>query len=1167
MKIKKIITLATVIALTVTIFTVAPATATFAEESAFFEDFEDYTIGDDTSATLSALMDDGWYMVGENTIYTDTSAAPYQNLTSFAQVVNYGGRNCLMLCTPNQNKNNSAYGLGRKFPGQGNAKYATGNWEINFKFRPYATSTAPVQFLFSMNTLDGSAANARIAQHSLVAAYSNKMYVGYRDYMTSYNNKNSIPQHTLSGSGITLDWYDVKAVVNLDARYYSVEIYKGGKLMARRSPINFNAAETVGFLKFSALGITNAHRVYIDDISIAPVTRETLIYEDDFESITKVETATSEMTLGDATESFAGDSYFEGFTPWRALLSSGKDYGFKTDEDLFSNVVRLGDDPETAETEKSGLVYMPVYSKLVDYKTQTSRGKVRVGFKIKPSIIGNSGFQASVVPEYNVDVCQAFKLADNNGIPVILTDNGQIELDASSWYDADMVLDVINKMATITLKEHSSSTEIADFSLEFPTLTSVAGIVFNAVGGTSVYMDDVKIEYYEYDSSIDLNNMTELMKIGSVMIEDTPVSFLSDISNNSTVNVKVAYVNNSDEVLDSMLFIAYYGDGRLLSTSSVKPASIGIGEKGIKSYSLTVPGADVLDMNNVDKVSICLWKGFKNSYPYCSETIFGDSSAGESETVSNNSSKPVITYSYNNSVLNISGTVNTDSKYMTVQILKPGSSFDAGDELSGKDADALVFYRAQAPVKDGKYSLDVRFDSKDNTDSKLELGNYPTAIYIDDIKQDTESVYLCSRSAFETVYGELNAAAASNDFTEFKNILNNKRSLLNFDSELLSDTVLGDEVEPYFEYVKENPLVLENETTNAEMFNTYVVIQYLNNKKISDVSGDINKLLIADDIKELCDKTITSAEKGKYFTGLISYKNISEPKQLEKSIKEALVLTAAKYGNGYGELKAVLETCGEDLGISAPISESACRALMGKTYKDIDSFKSEYDKNADESSSSSSSGTGGSRPSISKVQVPTSDGTSGTGKITPIKKSFNDIDNYEWAMVGILALADKSIINGVDEDRFEPARNITREEFAKILVGALGASEKGYNGNVFADASDTDWFVKYINIAAELGIVKGTGNGMFGTGYYITRQDMAVMIYNALKYRGVNVTADGFKFDDDGQIADYAKDAVAVLHGMGAINGVTATTFEPRGYATRAQTAKIVYSVLEELQG
>ena len=362
------------------------------------------------------------------------------------------------------------------------------------------------------------------------------------------------------------------------------------------------------------------------------------------------------------------------------------------------------------------------------------------------------------------------------------------------------------------------------------------------------------------------------------------------------------------------------------------------------------------------------------------------------------------------------------------------------------------------------------------------------------------------------------------------------------------------------------------------MFNTYVVIQYLNNSKIENVTDTIDSLLIDDDIKALCKKVLTTKEKGKCFTGLISKKKIDDPKELEKCINEALILTAAKYGNGYGELKEVLENCGEGIGIEKPVSTAACKDLIGKTYKDAKSFKNAYDESIDSSSGGSGGGSGkgtgggsggsysgGSKSSISSAEIPVSG--KNDGGVEPISKTFNDIDNYEWAMIGILALADRGIINGVSEDRFDPSRNITREEFAKILVGALGVSDYEYGGNIFSDASDGDWFVKYINIAAKLGIVKGIGNGEFGVGLNITRQDMAVMLYNALQYRNNEMLTDAFRFDDVGEIADYAKTAVSALHSMGAINGMTETTFVPGGFATRAQAAKIIYSVFNELQG
>ena len=456
-------------------------------------------------------------------------------------------------------------------------------------------------------------------------------------------------------------------------------------------------------------------------------------------------------------------------------------------------------------------------------------------------------------------------------------------------------------------------------------------------------------------------------------------------------------------------------------------------------------------------------------------------------------------------------------------------------------------------------------------------------IYLDDKKLDTESVYISSYSDYARVCTELNAAAASDDFNEFKNILNNKRRALNFNNELLGNETLGNEIGAYYEYVKKNPLNAENETENSEMFNTYIVMEHLNGGKLESAGGEISKLLIDEDVKALCDKVLTTNDKDRYFTGLISGKSIDDPEKLEKNINTALILTAAKYGNGYGELKEVLEICGSDIGITTPISQAACRALIGKTFKDARSFKNEYDKNIAASASgggggggsasggSTSSGKSGTpastKPSMASVEVPLTGGEAGGSEVKPLKRTFNDIDNYEWAMTGILGLADRDIINGVDDDRFEPARNIKREEFVKILVGALGESDHEYDGNIYADASYDDWFVKHINIAARLGIANGIGDGMFGTGNYITRQDMAVMIYNALRYRNVDMTVGSFRFDDDGQIADYAKDAVAALHDLGAINGVTDTTFEPTGLATRAQAAKIIYSVLNELQG
>ncbi|MCD8049531.1 MAG: S-layer homology domain-containing protein [Clostridia bacterium] len=48
---------------------------------------------------------------------------------------------------------------------------------------------------------------------------------------------------------------------------------------------------------------------------------------------------------------------------------------------------------------------------------------------------------------------------------------------------------------------------------------------------------------------------------------------------------------------------------------------------------------------------------------------------------------------------------------------------------------------------------------------------------------------------------------------------------------------------------------------------------------------------------------------------------------------------------------------------------------------------------------------------------------------------------------------------------------------------------------------------------------------------------------------------------------DYAKEAVGVLSSAGIVNGMGDNLFAPLQYATRAQSAKIVYGVIQAVIG
>jgi hypothetical protein len=141
---------------------------------------------------------------------------------------------------------------------------------------------------------------------------------------------------------------------------------------------------------------------------------------------------------------------------------------------------------------------------------------------------------------------------------------------------------------------------------------------------------------------------------------------------------------------------------------------------------------------------------------------------------------------------------------------------------------------------------------------------------------------------------------------------------------------------------------------------------------------------------------------------------------------------------------------------------------------------------------------------------------------------------------------------------------ITREEFIKLVIGVL--NENTAEGTAyFTDVSNDAWYSRYVNKAFEIGIVNGLGDGSFGVGQNITRQDISAILYNALKYKAIKTQMGELRFTDNDNISDYAKEAVSVLSEMGVINGYEDGSFQPRASATRAEAAQLIFKTLNIL--
>lgn len=174
--------------------------------------------------------------------------------------------------------------------------------------------------------------------------------------------------------------------------------------------------------------------------------------------------------------------------------------------------------------------------------------------------------------------------------------------------------------------------------------------------------------------------------------------------------------------------------------------------------------------------------------------------------------------------------------------------------------------------------------------------------------------------------------------------------------------------------------------------------------------------------------------------------------------------------------------------------------------------------------------------------------------ITQPTISFIDINSSHWAYSPVIYLAEKFILNGYLDGTFKPENNITRAEFAKIIVSATGSIDP-YALSTFNDVDNKDWYYSYVSTAYSMGYITGYPNGTFRPNDNITRADICTIVNRVLKAE--NSSSSTFK--DDSSIPLYAKDAVYALNSKGVINGYQDGSFAPLTFATRAQTAKIIY--------
>ena len=161
--------------------------------------------------------------------------------------------------------------------------------------------------------------------------------------------------------------------------------------------------------------------------------------------------------------------------------------------------------------------------------------------------------------------------------------------------------------------------------------------------------------------------------------------------------------------------------------------------------------------------------------------------------------------------------------------------------------------------------------------------------------------------------------------------------------------------------------------------------------------------------------------------------------------------------------------------------------------------------------------------------------------------SFSDVtEDYLWASESINSLAEMGAINGYPDGTFQPAKNITRAESAKIITHLFGNSSEKYE---YSDVSENDWYSYYVQNSGNYFIKEDE----FFPDNAILRKEVAYSLYKALK---LPISKEEYKFKD--KTDDNYIEAVKSAFAADILRGYEDNTVKSENKITRAEFAVMI---------
>lgn len=179
---------------------------------------------------------------------------------------------------------------------------------------------------------------------------------------------------------------------------------------------------------------------------------------------------------------------------------------------------------------------------------------------------------------------------------------------------------------------------------------------------------------------------------------------------------------------------------------------------------------------------------------------------------------------------------------------------------------------------------------------------------------------------------------------------------------------------------------------------------------------------------------------------------------------------------------------------------------------------------------------------------------------------FPDVPDGYWASCEIDKLATNDIVVGYPDRLFKPSRNISRAEFATMLV--KGFDKDMYSCSpekLFSDVPTNHWANSAITVAVHNDLLKGYPNGKFMPNHNVTRVEALCALSKGIqcgemdKCKAQEILS---KYTDGNSVPEWAQIPIAKALDKGALNNSPSpNTIAPFKDASRADIAAMLQNI------